>query len=191
MSEKNTFRQGLIEAASSKPIRKFIQYDVFQHVTPGDPIVDPDQDGDCLMEGKTYELRNTGILRVYVPAGSDPVDIIRGLNKVITWIKSEPGNVVEYWGYDETEQYNERQVIEPVRGNEFESREDNPIKAPTEIDQQAKQAQAIERQLTRERTNLLALLETIDKARGSGDIQQLERANGSINDYKRDDYIPF
>jgi len=91
----NTLQQELLEAASRKPIKKFLQFDVFQRMPEGDDIIRPDDDGDCLMAVESYELKNVNELRVFVPVNRTAKEIIRGLKKVIECIEADP-SVVDF-----------------------------------------------------------------------------------------------
>jgi len=85
-------KERLLEQAAGKPVRKLLQYDVFFHEEVDD-IFRPDKDGDCVFNGWTYELRNTDCLRVTVPEGAPAADVIRGLEKIIQWIKKSPDDL--------------------------------------------------------------------------------------------------
>jgi hypothetical protein len=95
-------RKRLIREAKLKPIHKFTRFDVFQKLKPedDDDIMHADPQGDDLICSKTYELRRSDILRVYVPSGAKPMDIVRGLTKVIAWITQSPELITEKWGID-------------------------------------------------------------------------------------------
>lgn len=99
-----SLRQELLDAAKEKPIRKFTQFDFEPNY--GDPedttlSPSPDQDGDLLMGGHEYELRNTDFIRVQIPTGANPEDTIRGLEKIIQWIRQQPEFITDGWGYAE------------------------------------------------------------------------------------------
>lgn len=96
-------KQKLLEDAAQKPIHRFVQFDVFQRIEDGgDDIVTPDQDGDCVFGGGTphHELNITNELRVMVPEGRTAEEVIRGLQKIIEWIKSDP-SCLNYDGWQE------------------------------------------------------------------------------------------
>lgn len=82
-----------------KPLTLFNQFDVFTEVEPGDPVVRPDKDGDCIFGGSTDELMSGGpAIRVLVLPGTTPEVIQRGLKKIMSWIKKEPNLLTDYLG---------------------------------------------------------------------------------------------
>jgi hypothetical protein len=127
-AKKESLREELILQASKKPIRKLLQFDVFQNVVEDD-VMRPDEDGDCLMWGNNYELKNTDALRVMVPSGASASDTLRGLKKVISYLKKNPETISWKWGYLETNNSWQGLVIkEPEIGAAYgDSAELNPI----------------------------------------------------------------
>lgn len=87
-------RRILLEDAQTKPAQALVQVDV--HVTEGDSIMVPDEDGHCIMSGETYELRRTpGELvpvRVHIDPSADKDDVLEMLAKVYS-------SVSHNWGY--------------------------------------------------------------------------------------------
>ena len=99
MKEKT--KEELLDEAREKPVRKFIQYDIFFDVGSFDPIVRPDKDGDSVFRGRTFELNRSNTLRVFVPENSHPDDVVRGLNKVIDWIERDVRQITEdYFNFE-------------------------------------------------------------------------------------------
>jgi hypothetical protein len=96
-------RKKLVKEAKDSPIRKFIEFDVFQNLKPedADGLLNPDRDGDDIICEKAHELRRMGNLRVYIPYGSNPMEAIRGLTKVIAWISQSPNLITEPWGLED------------------------------------------------------------------------------------------
>jgi hypothetical protein len=84
-------REDLLEKYERKPVTHYRQFDAFVGQEPGDYLVVPDEDGDALFVGHTYELMafDQGV-RVLV---SDAVSLEaaeRALSKIIAWIKEDP-----------------------------------------------------------------------------------------------------
>jgi hypothetical protein len=79
----------LLEHYGRKDPCTFQQYDAFTGVEPGDCIVRPDNDGDCLFAGITEELMS-GVwsVRVFVTDGTSKADALRALKKIIAWMES-------------------------------------------------------------------------------------------------------
>ena len=83
-----------------KPLTQFNQFDVFTEVEPGDPIMRPDKDGDCILGGSTKELMSgQPAVRVLVVPGISSETIQRALKKIASWIKKEPNLLTDYLGY--------------------------------------------------------------------------------------------
>jgi hypothetical protein len=85
---KEPTKEELLEKYASRPVTHYQQFDAFLGVEPGDPVVVPDEDGDALMGGQTYELmRWTNGPRVLVPDVYEPADIARALRKIADWVE--------------------------------------------------------------------------------------------------------
>jgi hypothetical protein len=84
-------RARLVALAADKPICQMEQYDVFVGIEPGDPIVVPDEDGDCLFSTQSWELRNSGpeVLRVQIPSGFRRQAAIRALEKILEFVRAD------------------------------------------------------------------------------------------------------
>jgi hypothetical protein len=119
-NQPESLREELLREAAEKPIRKFKQYDVFFHNT-GSDMFDSDKDGDNLSSGQTYELNRSACLRVLVPSGTTPEEVMRGLKKVIVWIKGDSELLNWNWGYMEEKPSFSlgNQVIEPEIGMRY------------------------------------------------------------------------
>lgn len=78
----------LLEDAEKKPVRYLSQIDA--HVTEGDSVMYPDEDGHCLMSGETYELRRSPAgmvpVRVHIDPDADKEDVLSMLAKVYSWL---------------------------------------------------------------------------------------------------------
>ena len=78
-----------------KPVRRFYQVDG-DHLDGPDGLIQPDEDGDAIMSGWSWELRNTGLpIRIMIHDGASKRDVLRLLMKVgiriengsLTWLK--------------------------------------------------------------------------------------------------------
>ncbi len=67
----------LLEKAKKKPVRKFVQYDVFT------------KDGDATSWGVSDELRNTDCIRLQFTPDTSPFDVLRALKKIGAWIERD------------------------------------------------------------------------------------------------------
>jgi hypothetical protein len=68
----------------------FFQFDAFTGVEPGDGIVRPDDDGDCLFSGVTTELMTGGVsVRVLIVPGTTQKTAARALKKILDWIERD------------------------------------------------------------------------------------------------------
>jgi hypothetical protein len=115
---EQSLREKLISEASSKPIRKFAQVDIFQNFGMGDDCMQPDKDGDWICSGQTYELNNSHCLRVLIPSGATKEDTIRGLKKAIEIVRKNP--VCSWdWGHIEDDHFGNFRVLEPEVGKPY------------------------------------------------------------------------
>lgn len=71
----------LLKEAEKKPVRKFVQYDVFTHAERDD-VMNPDRDGDTTSWGITDELRNTDCIRLQFTPDTSPLDVLKALKKI-------------------------------------------------------------------------------------------------------------
>ncbi len=75
-------------AAPQRVVRRFYQYDGFLLPDGGDDILIPDDDGDVLSAGVTFELNaSEQPVRVWVHESTAPADAVRLLRKVAAWIE--------------------------------------------------------------------------------------------------------
>jgi hypothetical protein len=82
-------KQALLKEYEKKEVNRYRQYDAFTDVEPGDPVVTPDKDGDCLFFTATDELMISNILRVLVPLHLDKKTAVRALKKIVSTIEDE------------------------------------------------------------------------------------------------------
>jgi hypothetical protein len=83
-------RDALLAEAAKKPVVRVEQFDAFVGVEPGDYVVTPDEDGDCLFGGMdTYEFRLSDVVRVQIPELTEPRDAVRVLRKIADWIERD------------------------------------------------------------------------------------------------------
>jgi len=67
----------------------FIQYDGFTNALR-DSIVHPDEDGDALFAGTTYELMTGSVgVRVLMPERTTTLEAVRVLRKIANWIERD------------------------------------------------------------------------------------------------------
>jgi hypothetical protein len=88
-AELESKRHELLVEAAKKPIRKLIQFDCFFD-SVGDDVTISDQDDDALFSATVFDLRNMDCLRVTLPVGTKREDALRGLGKIVQWIRSDP-----------------------------------------------------------------------------------------------------
>jgi len=86
MTEMARLKKELLEHYSYRDPFGFIQLDCFTN-TPGDDVMTPDEDGDCLMSGATFDLMtgNTAV-RVLIRPDVDKQTLARALSKMVTWV---------------------------------------------------------------------------------------------------------
>jgi hypothetical protein len=86
-------RSELIAKYADRPVNHYYQFDGFVHA-PHDDILRPDEDGDALFAGETYELMayNFGV-RVLIPDSISPRDAARTLTKVADWVERDLGRM--------------------------------------------------------------------------------------------------
>jgi len=78
-----------LKRISTKPVQTFIQYDCFINLDHEDDVMRRDDDGDSLWKSVTQEFRNSDCLRVQLLPNTKKEDAIRGLRKIIEWIKKD------------------------------------------------------------------------------------------------------
>lgn len=83
-------REEIILQAAEKPIRKMVQFDVFTGAVEDDLIV-PDEDGDWISFGSSYDLVRSECIRLRFIAGTPLADVSRALRKIASEI-DELGN---------------------------------------------------------------------------------------------------
>ena len=92
----------LVADAARKPVRDFLQVDGWFLGGPngGDDVMQPDEDGDCLMAGGTRDLRNSDsdlAVRVQIVAGADRDVVLRVLKKLRRWLKKDWDELAKRW----------------------------------------------------------------------------------------------
>lgn len=93
-------KEKLLEHYQEREPVKFIQYDVFTEEF--DDIVIPDKDGYSLWAGRTQELMSGNYaIRVLLKPDTKKELIIKGLEKVIDWIRTQPEHLK--WSYKEAD----------------------------------------------------------------------------------------
>jgi hypothetical protein len=69
---------------------EFFQFDAFTGIEPGDDIIRPDDDGDCLCSGVTTELMTGNVsVRVLIVPGTTRKTTVRALKKIQGWIQRD------------------------------------------------------------------------------------------------------
>lgn len=82
-------REKLLHYAD-RDAENFFQFDAFTGVEPGDGIVRPDDDGDCLFSGVTTELMTGCVsVRVLIVPGTTQKTAARALKKILDWIERD------------------------------------------------------------------------------------------------------
>ncbi len=80
-------RSELIAKYTDKPVTRYTQFDGFIDAKE-DCVMHPDEDGDVLMAGVTYELmRFDDGVRVLIPDGIEPAAAARSLAKIADWVE--------------------------------------------------------------------------------------------------------
>jgi len=85
MAERQQFAECLAKYAERKP-QKYLQIDGHHLPDGGDDIMRPDEDGDCINSGSTWELMAHNDVRVLIGTGVDAQVAVRQLRKIIDWI---------------------------------------------------------------------------------------------------------
>jgi hypothetical protein len=79
----------LLKYACREP-RRFIQHDAFFPPDDSDDLVRPDEDGDCILSGRTTELMGSPFsVRVLVEPQADPGMVARMLRKIAGYIERD------------------------------------------------------------------------------------------------------
>lgn len=87
---KKPTQEDLLKHYANRDPRRFIQFDCFCNVEPGDPIIVPDNDGDSEFILETYELMSgEPTVRILILPGTTKKDAIRVLRKTAARIVSE------------------------------------------------------------------------------------------------------
>lgn len=81
-------REELLKRSAAKPIRTFLQLDVFTEVEGGDSIITPDEDGDCLFSSVGRELNISDCVRLLIPIGESKTNVRRALGKMLETLDS-------------------------------------------------------------------------------------------------------
>jgi hypothetical protein len=78
----------LLRGYESKPVTHCHEIDALEGVEPGDAFIVPDEDGDALLKGDTYELmRLHDGVRVLVSDAASAESAARLLRKVADWVE--------------------------------------------------------------------------------------------------------
>lgn len=81
----------LAHYATGRP-QRFYQLDGFCNVAPGDVLVHPDNEGDCVIGLQSWELRHSGselAVRIWVHADTTPADAVRLVAKSLDCLKRD------------------------------------------------------------------------------------------------------
>ncbi len=92
MSVEEQLKAELLKHYSTREPQAFTQYDGWTRVEPGDPIVDPDEDGDFFSSSETWELMYGAApfgVRVLITKGTETTDAVRALRKIVAWIERD------------------------------------------------------------------------------------------------------
>lgn len=81
--EKKRVKKRLLDHYEQREPLAFLKLDGFVECPAGDPVVEPDEDGDCLFKSWTWELRSGIPVRLQVLDGTDKRDVVRVLRKMI------------------------------------------------------------------------------------------------------------
>ena len=84
-----TDRPTLLADYTTKAMRRFAQFDVHFN-TADDDMLHPDEDGDALMGGLSYDFGNFDGVRLRFPAGMPQEYAIRAARKLAAWLEQIP-----------------------------------------------------------------------------------------------------
>jgi hypothetical protein len=85
---KKDLKTKLLEHYNATEPHPFKQFDCFCNVEPGDFLLVPDDDGDCIFRSDTYELMTGSVeVRVLIVPGTTTKDAVRALGKISGWIE--------------------------------------------------------------------------------------------------------
>lgn len=86
---KKPKRSELIAKYTDKPVTRYTQFDGFIDAKE-DSVMHPDEDGDQVMAGTTYELmRFDDGVRVLIPDGIEPAAAARSLAKIADFVERD------------------------------------------------------------------------------------------------------
>jgi hypothetical protein len=89
MKKKRT-KGELLEHYAEREPTAFYQFDGWHlGVGHGDDVMHPDEEGDCLASGTTYELMHGADVRVLVKRGMAPEIAAQLLEKLTSWIRRD------------------------------------------------------------------------------------------------------
>ena len=85
-------RSELLAKYVDKPVTRYTQFDGFIDAE-ADSFVHPDEDGDALFSGTTYELMGFDYgVRVLIPDNISAVAAARALTKIAEWVEEDLEN---------------------------------------------------------------------------------------------------
>lgn len=87
--DERIVRKDILEKATDKPLRDMKQYDVFFKREDFDEVIQPSVDGLALRGGRNYELRNSDTIRLQFPIDTDPLIVLKALERIVDWIKED------------------------------------------------------------------------------------------------------
>ncbi len=83
-------KQSLLAKYEKRDVNVFAQVDFWTAVEPGDCVMVPDHEGDCLTAIlPSYELMCGSVVRVLIRKGTSQVGAIRGLKKILRWVEKD------------------------------------------------------------------------------------------------------
>lgn len=84
-------KQKLLAKYAKRNVNIFYQVDFWTGVEPGDCIMVPDREGDCLTAIKpSRELMDGSVVRVLIRQNTSQADAVRGLKKILQWVERDP-----------------------------------------------------------------------------------------------------
>jgi hypothetical protein len=91
LEKKQYLKKQLLKEAERKKSRFFHQVDGFVANMLADSLIHPDEDGDLIVTGNTWELINSdNEVRVLFHQDGKPEDVIRLLEKILKFLKNHP-----------------------------------------------------------------------------------------------------
>jgi hypothetical protein len=90
--EDGALKESLLDHYAEREPKRFQQIDGHLDWMPGDSVMPPDYDGDCLTGGFIWELmRGPNGVRILIPDSTSYEAAIRLLRKAIDWLERFPG----------------------------------------------------------------------------------------------------